>query len=155
MIMKLSQIFRTLFVIYCLASFIAALFLSNIDFAPLLIRLTIAIGLVFFVLSSIVLQIEHHTEGRPVWELIIVLLFPILVYCLMFYFSGLSAREFWVFIGYFNAIVLTGGFIMGIFLSPIIAAFNAYSQEEILKRISLGTSSIMRKGAAGNAILLF
>ena len=111
--------------------------------------------MVFFIIASIALQVEHHTEGRPLWELIIVLLFPISVYCLMFFSLDLSSAAVWVFIGYYNAIVLTGGFILGIFLSPIIAAFNAYSQDEIFKRINFGIGSIMKKGPVGNGILMF
>ena len=120
----MEKTLRTTFVIYCLYLFVVAVLLSDedLDSEMTLIKGVLWItAFVFYVIASITLQVMHHRDRSSLWDLLFLLLFPVLVYVILFGLHSIGGRAFWTFLGLFSFLMITGGFILGVCLSPVIA----------------------------------
>jgi hypothetical protein len=144
-----SNIFRFLFVLYCFVALGVSLFLSGIDFSDFFPLMLLLIGIVFYIIASVGLQAAHIKEGRPLGDLVYAVLYPYMVYVLIFLSVDFKNIVYWMFPGYFHFLVITGGFILGIAFSPFMAARRDYSGEFVS-----GWKFIRGLGRPGVPILL-
>lgn len=118
----MERSFRTLFVLYSLLTYLAGFVLAHpgleISDGALLAWL---LGLVIYIISSITIQIMHHRDHGPLWHLPAVAAYPFLMYYFLFHALPFGSRHLWQFIGYTHFLISAGGFISGIFFSPLIA----------------------------------
>lgn len=145
---------RFLFVAYGLATFILALVFSGFVNPAFWQGFLLVVGLVLYIVAGVTLRVAHKTEKRPVAELIPALLYPVLAYYLMFFSFDLGTKRFWMFIGYFQFLVLTGGFMLGIFLAPVIAR-RSYSKEQVAGVVKFGLRYIKSIRREAFALVLF
>ena len=153
--MKHTNLFRFLFVVYCFATLIVALVVSGFDFSSFIPVMLLIIGTIFYIIASTALQVSHKKEERPLTDLVLVILYPFLVYYLMFFSFDFKSTLFLMFPGYFYFLVITGGFILGIFLSPFMAARKGHPNEKIRYFILEGIEFIKNMGALVYAGIMF
>jgi hypothetical protein len=130
---------RSVAVVYLLATYVLALVFSGLGSPGHGILLTVAVaGLVFYVIGTIVLQMTQHKEGRSILSLVVLIGYPFLSFFLQFGSAEYMSREFWRYAGWTNFVMIEGGFMLGIVLSPLIARGRGMQDSQI--------SSIVRKG---------
>ena len=112
---------RTLFVLYCFAATVASLVAARPPMSKLWVSLPAVIGFVFYLVALVALQVAHAADGRPAFELLAVAAYPFLVYALVFFRLDYRTAAFLAFPGVFYFLMLTGGFILGTVLSPLLA----------------------------------
>ncbi len=153
--MNKTNLFRFLFVIYCLSTLVLAFIFSGIDFSHFIPAMLSIIGFVFYIIANTALLVAHHKEERPLNDLVFIIFYPCLVYFLMFFSFDFQSKFFWLFTGYFYFLVITGGFILGIFLSPLLARKKGYSWKEVGHFIRAGINFIRNMGLLGYAGFMF
>jgi hypothetical protein len=121
-----EKFIRTLFVVWCIGTYLAGFILSLDGEEPGFTTLmTWGTGLVAYIIAASTAQIMHFRDRGAAWYLLPALLYPLLVYYLLFhrldYFTGL----FWQFLGAAYFLMTVGGFMMGILFAPMIAACRA------------------------------
>ncbi len=118
-------------------------------------RLMAVCGLVFYIVALGAILISHRNSARPLWELPLAFMAPYLLYAILFLSFDLSSKELWRFTGAFQFISISGGFFLGIILSPLIAvAIGSYTGREALDFSVLGFRFIGRIGLRAFGIVL-
>ncbi|MBN1270036.1 MAG: hypothetical protein JXB04_10625 [Kiritimatiellae bacterium] len=147
------NVLRFLFAAYGLGTFVFAVVAPGDGRFTFFEGVTLAVGLVFFIVAAAALLAAHRTEGRSPADLLAVALYPFGVYYLMFLSPHFGTRAFWVFCGYFSFLAVTGGFMLGLFLSPIIASQKLYTKEEAFSIVRFGLNFMKEiHGPAGYAL---
>ncbi len=142
-----SDLFRFLFVVYCFIALVFGLFFSGIDFSSFVPVLLLVIGIVFYIIANVALLGAHKKEGRSLADLLFVMVYPFLVYALVFLSFDFSSKLFWMFPGYFYFLVITGGFVLGLLFSPFIAGgvrqgFRVFGKMGVMKYIGFLLSGV-------------
>ncbi|MBP7734546.1 MAG: hypothetical protein KA369_01105 [Spirochaetes bacterium] len=118
-------------------------------------RLMAVCGLVFYIVALGAILISHRNSARPLWELPLAFMAPYLLYAILFLSFDPSSKELWRFTGAFQFISISGGFFLGIVLSPLIAvAIGSYTGREALDFTVLGFRFIDRIGLRAFGIVL-
>lgn len=78
-------------------------------------------ALVMHLIASFALLQMHRTDRRPAWEPVLFLLLPAAAWWALGGSAGHTARAFWTFAGAFQFVAVTGGFLLGVLLSPLAA----------------------------------
>jgi len=117
-----AVLFRVFFTVLCFIALEFALFLSQMPFSSLLSIMALVVALVFYIIASVSLQIAHHKDNGRLIHLFWFLVYPFMVYGVVFLSFDFKSRLFWLFPGYFYFLSITGGFMCGLLLSPFIAA---------------------------------
>lgn len=146
---------RFLLVAWWIATFIAALVLSGFRNPSFLQSLVVAGTLVLYVVSGAGLQLMHAKERRKGFELIVALLFPVLVYAGLFGVVDPRTARFWVFTGFLNLLVVVGGFLCGVLLSPLIARARSMSSEAVAEVVGFGARFVKAIRLGAFAVVLF
>lgn len=136
------DLLRFLFAAYCFFALVFALYFSGMDFFTFIPIMLLVIGIVFFIIAVGALSVAHKKEGRHWSDLLMVMAYPYLVYLLVFLTFDIKSKLFWMFPGYFYFLVITGGFILGILFSPIIArgirdGFQIIGKMGVMKYVGL------------------
>ena len=130
---------RFLFVTWCVVTFILAFVFTGEHRDPRLTAMLLSTGLIFYIFAGAGLQIAHATDKRPVSDLVLAAAYPILIYAVIA--RGLDAsRTFWVFLGFLQFILITGGFMLGLFLAPVIAWGRGMPAEQAGGLVRFGIS---------------
>jgi len=125
-----DNLLRFLFVVYCFLALEFSLFVSGLDFSSAINIILLTVGIVFFIIASTSLLKAHKSEGRPLTDLLWIMLYPFPAYAAMFFTIDIGNNLFWAFPGYFYFLSITGGFVLGIVFSPILAKRKATEREK-------------------------
>lgn len=138
------NLFRCAFVAFGLATFILALAFSGFAPPTRLQALLAAAGIIAYLVASGALQVAHRKERRSAIELLAAAAYPAVVHGLMFLSLDLGARAFWVFYGSFQFLAVTGGFVLGIFLSPALALGGSLTRDQVAGVVRFGLRFVER-----------
>ena len=135
----MTKLIRFLFVAWCVVTYILAFVFTGGQRDPRLTAMLLSTGLIFYIFASAALQLAHAKENRPISDLVLVAAYPMIVYFILA--RGLDAsRTFWVFIGFLQFILITGGFMLGILIAPVIARGRGMSAEQAGGMVRFGFS---------------
>lgn len=142
-----SDLLRFLFVSYCFIALVFALFFSGVDFSLLVPIVLLVIGIVFYIIANVALLGAHKKEDRSLTDLLVVMVYPFLVYLLVFLSFDFGGKLFWMFPGFFYFLVITGGFVLGLLFSPFIAGgiregFRVMGKMGVMKYIGFMLSGV-------------
>lgn len=113
-------------------------------------------GLVVHIVAVFALLAMHRIGARPVWEPVAFLLAPAVVWWFLGGPDGRAAHAFWVFHGAFLFVALTGGFLLGVFLSPVIAIRQGLDGATAARGVQGGVAHVRRMPGLGTfGALLF
>ena len=130
---------RFLFVAWCIVTYILAFVFTGGQRDPRLTALLLSTGLIFYIIAGATLQIAHAKDKRPVSDLVLAAAYPVLIYAILA--RGVDAsRAFWVFVGFLQFILITGGFMLGILLAPVIARGRGMPAEQAGGMVRFGFS---------------
>jgi len=146
---------RIIFTVWCFIALEFALFLSRMKFSSFISIMGLMVGLVFFIIASVSLQVAHHKDKRPFTDLFWFLLFPFIAYGVIFFSFDFSSKLFWIFPGYFYFLSITGGFVFGILLSPFIAARDNIPKRRIKQIVREGFVYLKSHGLRSAAGIMF
>jgi len=146
--------FRTAFVLFCFAATIASLVVARPPMTKLWVTLPVVLGFVFYLVASVALQVAHAADGRPLFELAIVAAYPFLVYILVFFRLDVGSGSFWAFPGVFYFLMITGGFILGTVLSPLLARRKGHSWAAIGDTVWTGLEFLKGQKLFGSALIV-
>ena len=113
-------ILRALCALFSAGAFTAAAALTGRLGRPLP-AMVFSCGLVVHLIASFALLQMHRTDRRPAWEPVLFLLLPAAAWWALGGPAAHAARPFWTFLGAFQFVAVTGGFVLGVFLSPLAA----------------------------------
>lgn len=145
---------RTLFVFYCFAATIISLIVVRPPMSKLWVTLPVVFGFVFYFVASFALQVAHAADGRPLFELGIAAAYPYLVYVLVFFRLDVGDGAFWAFPGVFTFLMITGGFILGTILSPLLARRKGHSWAAIGETVWSGLEFLKGLKLFGSALVV-
>lgn len=145
---------RALFVLYCFGATAVSLAALRIPLSKLWVSLLVVVGSVFYIVASFALQAVHASDGRPLFELFAVAAYPVLVYALVFFRLDFRAAAFLAFPGLFYFLMLTGGFILGTVLSPLIARRKGRDWGEIGDTVEAGVDFLKNLGLYASALVV-
>ncbi|MCJ7586807.1 MAG: hypothetical protein MUQ00_02755 [Candidatus Aminicenantes bacterium] len=146
--------FRTAFVLFCFAATIASLVVARPPMTKLWVTLPVVLGFVFYLVASVALQVAHSGDGRPLFELAVVTAYPFLVYLLVFRRLDVGSGSFWAFPGVFYFLMITGGFILGTVLSPLLARRKGHSWAAIGDTVWTGLEFLKGQKLFGSALIV-
>lgn len=112
-----NVLIRVLFSFYLFYILMFSVFLSGIDFTDIFLILLIIVALVFYIIAQTAFHNAHVYAGRKLTELLLVLIYPFFAYIVIFFSLDLGQAHFWVFAGFFYFLMISGGFVCGIFLT--------------------------------------
>jgi hypothetical protein len=102
-----------------------------------------ACGIVVYIVALGGLMVAHFSESRPSWELVLPLLFPFVLYQSLWGSFRIMDKDLWIFVGLFTFLQVTGGFVLGILVAPLVAAMTRPSERGgIRARVLLGIRAI-------------
>ncbi len=148
------RVFRFLFVLYCFVTLVFAFIFSRLDFTAFVPATLLFVGIVFYIIAIVALQVMHQKEARSLNDLLLVIGYPYLVYFLMFFSLNYRDQQLWIIVGFFYFLVLTAGFVLGIVLSPLIAKLKEFPKEEIRGHLRFGIEFLKRGRGIGDALFL-
>ncbi len=135
--------------------FVAARVLALFPDPPAGATLLFAAELIACTVSTGALLAMHHQEkSSPVW-LAAGLLYPLGIYVLLGGSPDWTEKLVWMFWGDFLGLTIIGGFLGGVFLSPVFASIDSPTAKGIGEWIRVGVSFIRGLGLAGFALALF
>jgi hypothetical protein len=122
--------------------------------SKLWVSLPAVIGFVFYLVALVALQVAHAADGRPAFELLAVAAYPFLVYALVFFRLDYRTAAFLAFPGVFYFLMLTGGFILGTVLSPLLARRKGRDWGTIGDAVWSGVEFLKSLGLFGSALIV-
>jgi len=122
--LSVNTIIRILFSFYLFYILIFSLFYSKFNFSNLYTISISLISIVFYIIAISSLNIAHNKDKRSITDLIYIVIYPFFVYTLIFYKLGLNIDSIILFSGFFYFFIITGGFIFGILLSPLLTKWG-------------------------------
>lgn len=147
---QLEIVLRTVFVAYVLATYVLAMIVSGLSRPENRLWLYLAVaGLVWYIIAAVVLQLILHKERQPLWLVAVFVVYPPVTHYLQFSSMNLASLDFWCYAGWAYFLVICGGFILGIVLSPAIARLRGASGQEVSGAIAVGREHIARHGWKG------
>ena len=133
------NLLRAVFVAWCVVTYILAFVFSGRMNGTPTAAMLLSTGLIFYIFAALGLQLAHAKDKRPVSDLVLVAAYPVLLYFLLA--RGFDAsRRFWIFVGYLQFILITGGFLLGIMLGPVIAWGRGMPAEQARGVVQFGLS---------------
>lgn len=112
--------------------------------------------LIFTLVALGALMVMHRQDRRSSWELFAFLCYLPGLYALLGGTPAWAERTPWIFCGYFAMLIATGGFLLGIFLSPLLASRDRPDRTGGWVWIRFGMRFIHQGlGLTGFAIALF
>ncbi|MBN2206597.1 MAG: hypothetical protein JW742_04265 [Candidatus Aminicenantes bacterium] len=145
---------RTLFIVFCFAATIVSLIVARPSLSSLLVSIPVVIGFVFYIVASVALQVAHAAAGRPLRELLFVAAYPFLAYALVFCRIDFGSAAFRAFPGVFYFLTLTGGFILGTLLSPLLARRKGREWGEAAEAVWSGIAFLRALGLFASALIV-
>jgi len=122
---------RTIFAVYSVAILFVAFALAGFPAFSLPVRIGLIGGIVFHIIASAVFSLVHHKENRGLWEIVAAAALPFAAYVAAFGWSGAADRHLWIVVGMSQFLFLTGGFLAGLLLSPIVAMIRGRPMESV------------------------
>ncbi len=145
------KLLRALSGVYLVSTFIIASLLYGF-FNERWMSTAVFIGITFQVVFTFVLISGNRIFKHSFGEIIAIIFLPIIIF-LIFQFE--ITKTFWFFIGFFNFFVITGGGIVGLLFSPLIAKISGQSSQSIGKEINRGANYWQRAGLTEYAAFIF
>jgi hypothetical protein len=151
-----ANLLRFLFVVYCFLALEFSLFVSGLDFSSAINIILLTVAIVFFIIASTSLLKAHKSEGRPLTDLLWIMLYPFPAYAAVFFTIDIGSNLFWAFPGYFYFLAITGGFVLGIVFSPFLAKRKATEREkdDIARAVRDGIGKTKSSGALRSIAIL-
>lgn len=146
---------RTLAAIFSVALFGVAGFLAGSIFESYLIRMLFVIGFVFQIVSSASLALAHAKEKGNQLLPVALIGYPLLTWLLLYGDLAYKTTNFWIFQGFLLFQIVTGGFLLGIFLSPLLAVRKGASLSEAGRRVRFGIDFIKSINLKAYALVMF
>jgi hypothetical protein len=144
-------ILRILSGVYLVATFIVATYLAGFVEVEILSDM-IFIGIVFQIIFSFVLISTNKKSNHSFLEIILLIVIPIIIFLL---FRPRLQDDFWIFIGLFNFFTITGGGIVGLLFSPLIAKIKGQSSRSIGKGMNRGAQYLREAKMIDYAAFMF
>ncbi len=114
---SVNLLIRVLFSFYLFYILMFSVFLSGIDFSDIFLTLLIIVAVVFYIISQAAFHNAHVYARRSMTELALVFIYPYLAYTVIFFSLDPAEAHFWIFTGFFYFLMISGGFVFGIFLT--------------------------------------
>ncbi len=150
------KLLRYLSALYFIAVFCAAIYFANLQDGSFVMEFVFGGGITFYVMALGIFFISQHQEKRSVFlEMLMVGGYPWLAYLLFFDKATLFTPQFWIFIGLFSFIMMTGGFLLGMLSAPVLAYCQNYSWKEVSEMVKHGFEYMGQTGLAnwGKALI--
>jgi hypothetical protein len=145
---------RALFVLYCLAATAVSLVAARPPMSRVWVLIPFVIGLVFYLVASVALQTAHAFDGRSLVELLLVAAYPYFVYAAVFLRFDVGSLSFWAFPGVFYFLMLTGGFVFGMILAPLLARREGRDWGAVGETAWRGIELLKTLGLFGSALIV-
>ncbi len=149
---------RVALVIYYLYTYLAAFLFSSErgdpDYDKWFTVLWVC-GLVMFIMAAAALQIMHYQDRCSPGRHLALVLFPFLLYLVATGGWDFWSRQFWQFAGYAYFIVITGGFLLGMLLAPVLAMAHGAGAERSRRLAGLGVEWWRQRGKLASGVALF
>lgn len=106
-------------------------------------------GIAVHIVAVFALLSMHRVGARPSWEPVAFLLAPAVAWWILGGPEGRAAYPFWIFHGAFLFVALTGGFLLGVFLSPVIAIRQGLDGVTAARGVQGGIANVRRMSGLG------
>lgn len=147
---------RAAFVALLLSLLVVARVLDGFDDPSFGLALLFTAQVIFAIVALGALMAMHHQDRRSSWELPAFLCYPPALFALLGGNLAWTERSLWIFCGYFAVFIAIGGFLSGIFLSPLAASWDRPGRTGARPWVRDGARFIHRGlGLTGFAVALF
>jgi hypothetical protein len=141
---------RILSAIYFVTTYVIAVFFTGFPDAPHFSALAFS-GIIALSCFLFLLIASNKVANHSFFEIILLIFLPPLIYLI---FRPELSKDFWIFLGFFNYLVITGAGIFVLFVGPLLAKIKGSSNRDILKKINMGATHWQKVDLVGAAAIM-